>query len=126
MLPVNVKGKPNVHELSVALSILDEVCEAALEERVESVQTVRVRVGALSGISPDALRFAWELAAADTVAAGSELRVDVVPLVVSCERCGVETHPPAGGGFVCGVCGAVAPTIVQGRGLELVGVEVPA
>ncbi len=114
-----------MHELSVALSILDQIEESAAREGIERVSAVHLRVGALSGIAPDALLFAWDLASADTVAASSVLRIEDVPLSVFCERCGAERAPPSGQGLVCPVCGEPSSTIVRGRELALVAIEVP-
>lgn len=114
-----------MHELSIALSLLDGVNEEAARQGIERVCAIRVRIGALSGIACDALRFSWDLAAADTLAAGSELKIELVPLVVYCERCRIEQSPPPGSGLVCPRCNAAAPNIVRGRELELIAMEVP-
>lgn len=114
-----------MHELSVALSLLDGVRETAARDRIERVLAVHVRVGALSGIAPEALRFSWELASAGTVAAESMLRIEDVPLVVFCERCAAERAPRPATGLVCPDCGSACPAILHGRELELVAMEVP-
>ena len=82
-----------VHELSVAMSLIEGVRETAAREGIDRVTAVHVRVGALSGIAPDALRFSWELATAGTLAADSALHIEDVPLAVFCERCAAERLP---------------------------------
>jgi hydrogenase nickel incorporation protein HypA/HybF len=114
-----------VHELSVALNLLEGVQESALRDGIERILAVHVRVGALSGIAPDALRFSWELATAGTVAADSALRIEDVPLVVYCERCAAERAPRPSSGLTCPSCGSACPTILRGRELQLVAMEVP-
>ena len=114
-----------MHELSVALNLLEGVQERATRDGIERILAVHVRVGALSGIAPDALKFSWELATAGTVAADSTLRIEDVPLVVFCERCATERAPRAATGLVCPSCGSACPTIVRGRELQLVAMEVP-
>ena len=59
-----------MHELSLAMGILDSVSEQAAKRGIERVSVVSLRVGAMSGVVRDSLRFSWELACADTVAAG--------------------------------------------------------
>jgi hydrogenase nickel incorporation protein HypA/HybF len=113
-----------VHELSVAMSLLDEIGAVAEREGATSVSTVRLKVGRLSGIARDALLFAWELARSDTVASNAELHIEDIDVVVFCPRCEQERPPVMGGGLVCSVCGAAAPSIVHGRELELVALEV--
>ena len=114
-----------MHELSVALDLLEGVQQTATRDGIDRILAVHVRIGALSGIAPDALRFSWELATAGTVAADSALRIEDVPLVVFCERCAAERAPRAASGLVCPACGSACPTIVRGRELQLVAMEVP-
>lgn len=114
-----------MHELSVALSLLEGVEETASRDGIAHVSMVRVRVGALSGISPDALRFSWELATTGTVAAESTLEIEDVPLAVYCDRCAKDREPRVAAGLMCPVCRNVCPTIVRGRELQLVAMEVP-
>jgi len=66
-----------MHELSIALSLVDCVCEELprIGDRV-SIRSVRVRVGSLSGVAPDALAFAFDVAAADSPIAGARLEID--------------------------------------------------
>lgn len=113
-----------MHELSVALSLLDEIGEAAAREGATVVSSVRLRVGRMSGIARDALVFAWDLARADTVAAAAELHIEDIEVAVFCQTCQAERRPLAGGGLACGTCGTIASSIVRGRELELVAMEV--
>lgn len=113
-----------MHELTLALSLLDEVGAAAEREGATRVASVRLRLGRMSGIVRDALLFSWELARADTIAATAELDIIDVPVAVWCPRCDAEREPREGGGLECGTCGAIAPTIVRGREMELVAMEV--
>lgn|SRR5580704_10854211 len=114
-----------MHEITVALSVLEGVQATALEQGIERVNVVHVRVGALSGIVRDALLFSWDVATAETVAEGSELRIEEIPLVVFCEYCEVERAPKPGSGLVCPDCGMSCPRIVSGREMQLVSMEVP-
>jgi len=64
-----------MHELGLAEGILAVVLDVAERERVERV---RVSVGALQRVTPDSLRFHFEVAAQDTLAANAVLDVEVV------------------------------------------------
>lgn len=66
-----------MHELSIAMSLVDAVCEELprLGDRV-SIRSVRVRVGPLSGVVPDALAFAFDVAAAESPLAGARLEIE--------------------------------------------------
>jgi len=68
-----------VHELSIAISLVDAVCDELprLGDRV-SVRRVLVRIGPLSVVVPDALQFAFDVAAEGTLIAGAYLDVEEV------------------------------------------------
>jgi hydrogenase nickel incorporation protein HypA/HybF len=114
-----------MHEISVALSLLEGVQSTADEQGIDRVCAVHVRVGALSGIVRDALIFSWDVVTAETICEGSELRVEEVPLVIFCERCGGERSPRPGSGLLCPECETVSPRVVSGREMQLVAMEVP-
>lgn len=113
-----------MHELSLALGILDNVTEQAASRGIERVSAVHLRVGAMAGIVRDSLRFSWELACANTVAAGARLDIEEVPLAVYCDRCGQEKTLER---IIlrCPDCGSPTPRIVRGRELHIVAMEVP-
>jgi hydrogenase nickel incorporation protein HypA/HybF len=115
-----------VHEISVALSLIEGIQETASKQGIGKVNAVHVRVGALSGIVRDALLFSWDVATENTVAAGSRLCIEEIPLVVFCERCEGERTPRPGTGLLCPDCGTPAPHIVRGREMQLIALEVPA
>ena len=65
-----------MHELSIAMSILESLEEEAARYPPESIEAVHIRVGALSGVVPQALRSAYELAAEVTPFAHSRLVIE--------------------------------------------------
>ncbi len=113
-----------MHELSLALGILDSISEQAARRGVTRVSAVHLRVGAMAGVVRDSLRFSWELACENTVAAGSRLDIEDVALAVYCERCAEEKTLDR---IVlrCPACGSPTPRIVRGREFHIVAMEVP-
>jgi hydrogenase nickel incorporation protein HypA/HybF len=113
-----------MHELSIAMSLIDAACEEA--ERLGNIQVeaLHLRLGALSGVVREALEFSFELAAEGTAIAGARLDVEEVPVVVFCPACRVERELPSLQSFRCPVCGTETPDVVRGRELELVSMEV--
>jgi hydrogenase nickel incorporation protein HypA/HybF len=112
-----------MHEVSIALAILQEITERSYGEDWKAVRTVRVRVGALTAVVPEALAFAWELAADGTIAQGSSLDIECLPLVVHCDACATERTLTETMVPCCPSCGRGA-NIVSGRELEIVSLEV--
>ena len=67
---------PAMHELAVTQSVVDAVMERTGEQRVLEV---RLRVGRLSGVLPDALRFCFDLVTDGTPLQGAVLDIEEPP-----------------------------------------------
>ena len=107
-----------MHELSIAHAIVTTVT-AALPPDAERATEVRVRIGVLSGVVPDALQFAYEVAVDHTPLADTVLVIESVPVVVHCSDCAADTTLAGATGFVCGHCGQPCGDVRQGRDLEV-------
>lgn len=103
-----------MHELSIAEAIVSTVLEAVGDA---SVETVEVTVGALAGVVPSALEFAWQVATDRTALAGSSLEIEYVPTVIFCAGCDALVRPEVG--FMCPTCGALSGDLRAGRELEV-------
>lgn len=76
-----------MHELSIMQGIFDIVMENAAQHQLTRVKSVRVVVGDLSGVEPDALSFAFDFFANNTLAKGAEFVINTVPITGKCRRC---------------------------------------
>jgi hydrogenase nickel incorporation protein HypA/HybF len=113
-----------VHELSIAVTLVELAAERVAEIGAARVDAVHVRLGALSGVVEEALRFSFDLAAGGTSLDGARLVVERVPVVVFCAACGAERVLAEPLRFRCPVCGAPAGDLVRGREIELTALEV--
>jgi hydrogenase nickel incorporation protein HypA/HybF len=111
-----------MHELSVCLSILDQVRSIAAERNADRVQRIEIRIGPLSGVEPDLLRSAWPMASAGTIAVDADLLIDEAEIVVRCSTCDAET-PAVANRLVCGQCGDFRTTVISGDEMILQRVE---
>jgi len=111
-----------MHELSIALSMLEQI-EVEAARHPGTVRAVQVKVGVLSGVDCDALRFAWEIAREGTELAATTLEIERVPLLVRCPACGV-THTPDVYAVLCPTCVTPEQDILAGRELELTSLEI--
>ena len=112
-----------MHELSIALSVVDLAREEA-ERHAGRVCAVHLRIGALAGVAAEALLASYEMACAETPLEGSRLLIEEVPVVVFCERCEAQRPLESLQSFCCPECGAPVSRIEQGRELELVALEI--
>ncbi|BAM03493.1 hydrogenase maturation nickel metallochaperone HypA/HybF [Phycisphaera mikurensis] len=111
-----------MHELSVAISIVDSLKDVLEEEDGGKVSSVSVAVGAHAGVVIEALRYAWGPATCGTPLEGSVLDVEAVPATVWCGRCASESVLP-GVRLSCPACGAATPVLLSGKELDLLSFE---
>lgn len=112
-----------MHEMSIAHGLVESVTDAAAARGAFRVTRVAVRIGRVSGVVPEALAFAWDVATAGTAAAGATLEIEPVPLTLRCGDCGEITLDDTLPRFVCPRCGDPA-VVVRGRELELTLMEI--
>ena len=112
-----------MHELSIALSILDVAGEEVERRGGPRVEAIHLRLGPLAGVVPEALVSAYELAREATPFATSRLVIEEVPIVVYCANCDAERPVRSMQDFCCAVCGAAASKLIHGRELELAALE---
>jgi hydrogenase nickel incorporation protein HypA/HybF len=115
-----------MHELSIALSIVDVAAEEARRHGADRVEAVHLRVGPLSGIVPRALLASYDLACAETPLAGSRLVIEDVPVLIYCQICRANSTVASIDSFRCSTCGTPSSDVVQGREIELAALELPA
>ena len=80
-----------MHELSITQGVVEAVTERTGSATVVSV---RLRVGRLSGVVPDAMRFCFELVTAGTPLEGAVLEIDRPEGRGACRTCGAEFALP--------------------------------
>ena len=112
-----------MHELSIATQIVDSL-NRDLAEQPGRILAVRLEVGMLSGVVPDALQFAWEIVCEGSRFKGSVLQIQEMPLVAHCSVCGVDRELPSIDCIRCPVCGDPASRIVSGQQLLIRSVEI--
>lgn len=111
-----------MHELSVCLSLLEQVGIIAAQKESTRVTRIEVRVGPLSGVEVELLRNAWPMASAGTIAVDAELVIEAADVVVRCSICDAES-PARPNRLVCGQCGDFRTNLVSGDEMILQRVE---
>lgn len=111
-----------MHELSVCLSLMQQVEGIARERDAEKVARITLSIGPLSGVEPDLLQHAYPVAAAGTVAEDAELILQSSDVVVRCSQCDTETTVTPNK-LLCGSCGDFRTRVVSGDELILMSVE---
>lgn len=106
-----------MHEMGIVLQIL-EIAVASIPREMHDcrVSSLKVKIGKLTAVVPESLRFCFDIAVQDTPLAGARLEIEEVPVVVNCCDCGavmmIERSP-----FLCARCRSGSLEIVSGREL---------
>jgi len=111
-----------MHELSVCLSLLEQVQAIAAERGAIHVTRIELKVGPLSGVEAELLRNAWPLASADSIAVNAEFIIEEAAILVRCSSCEAETAATANR-LVCDACGDFHTTVISGNEMILQRVE---
>jgi len=112
-----------MHEMGIANSVLESVRIEARRFPGRHIYKVGVRIGELSGVDPDAMRFCFEALVRDTDLEPLALEVDYRPRRHECRSCG-RSFAPRSGDWMCPHCGAAESQFIEGDELELAYLEV--
>ncbi len=113
-----------MHELSIALNLIELAEDAARSAGARSVEVVHLRLGVMAGVVNDALLFGYEVACRGTLLEGSRLVIEDVPLVVYCPSCRRESTLASIQSLQCPHCGTFTADVRSGTELQLVSLEI--
>ncbi len=113
-----------MHEASIIMSILDTVTHQCQKEGYHSISSISLQIGKASGILPDALLFAFDIAKAETIARDAELIIDKVPIGGICSKCNKEFDTDEAFIFECPYCGSDSVKITRGYEMNIIEMEV--
>lgn len=107
-----------MHELAITQSVVDAVTERIGDARVS---VIRLRVGRLSGVLPDAMQFCFEMIVAGTALEGAAMEIDEPEGRARCRSCGTDfTLPDL---ILLCDCGSADVEVLAGRELTVASVE---
>lgn len=111
-----------MHELALCESVLDIVCRHAATHGVTRITVVRLELGALSCVDPDAIEFCFAAVADGTIAEGARIDIERVAGEAWCLDCGamvtlIERYDP------CPRCGGHHLRIAQGDEMRVKELE---
>jgi len=113
-----------MHELSIALSMIEMATEESRKRGGVKVDALHLKLGTFSGVVKDALLFSWEVACQGTPLENSRLVIEEVPVVVHCADCNADRMLDSINNFVCSVCNAPTNEILQGKELQVTALEI--
>jgi hydrogenase nickel incorporation protein HypA/HybF len=107
-----------MHELAITQSVVEAVAARTGAARVAAV---RLRVGKLSGVLPDAMRFCFDVVVAGTSLEGASLEIEQPEGRARCRTCAADftLDDPI---LLC-PCGSADVEVVAGRELVVASVR---
>jgi hydrogenase nickel incorporation protein HypA/HybF len=114
-----------MHEMGLAMQIAEIALSSIPEDMGGNtrVERVNLKVGKLTAVVPESLKFCFEIIIQDTPLAGSELVIEDIPVTARCRDCSREWIVNAAV-FRCETCGSGAIEILSGKELDVVSIEI--
>ena len=107
-----------MHEMSLMESVREIVEADARTQRASRVTAVRLRIGALATVDPEALRFAFDVVMKGGCAAGAALEIESAPGAGWCWDC-AQTVTVGAGALCCPQCGGSKLEITGGTEMRV-------
>jgi hydrogenase nickel incorporation protein HypA/HybF len=108
-----------MHELSIAIEILDIVQKEAAKHGAAVVRQVNLRVGDLSGVETESLAFSFDAVKGEKeLTRDSVLSIERIPVKIQCTPCD-EVFMGTGHMVVCPKCEGLDTKLLQGDELEI-------
>lgn len=114
-----------MHELSIAMHLVEQVVEVAQLNHMPRVDEVELETGILRQIIPELMQTAFKEATQETLADGAVLKITEKQAKARCQRCGLEFEPEIDD-FLCPKCRVADVEILSGNDIILKSVSCQA
>ena len=113
-----------MHEVSIAQSLLDLAEGYCRENNYKAINSLKVSIGTLSGVMPDALQFAFTVMKKGTMADNAGLIIDEIPVGGTCRECKKDFSVESQFVIECPLCKGTNFVITRGREMHISEMEV--
>jgi hydrogenase nickel incorporation protein HypA/HybF len=111
-----------MHEFDIVQNLLTLIKKYAEDHHAETVISVKIKLGRLSGVEPYLLKTAFDTFKQDTIAAGAQLIMDVRDVLIKCRECNQQSILEEFI-FICPSCGSIDIETIDGEGMTLEQLE---
>jgi hydrogenase nickel incorporation protein HypA/HybF len=112
-----------MHEIGLMQQALDIALARATAAGAQRVHTITMRIGAESGVVPEVIVFAFDVATRGTIAEGAQLAIEDVALACFCAACGLE-FVPQDALHECPDCHRLGAEVRRGHEFEIRSLDV--
>lgn len=107
-----------MHELSIAMSIVDIASRQAEAASAEKVTQIELDIGMLSGIELESLEFALSVATRDSMFEFTNFKINRIDALCECRAC-KHLYAPGADFGPCPNCGKHEPEFIKGKELQI-------
>ena len=80
-----------MHEVSIALGMVDELTRIARENNAKKITLIKLKIGKMSGIVIDSLKFAFDAIKLEhPIMTSAEIIINEIPLIYECNECNTK------------------------------------
>ena len=114
-----------MHEVSIAIGMVDELVRIARENNARKITTVSLKIGRMSGIVVDSLKFAFDAVKLEhPLLSSAEMQIEEVPLVYECNSCKNVFQPDETYFPSCPECKSYSLKLLSGEEMDIANLEV--
>ena len=111
-----------MHEVSIAEEIKDVVIQKLRENKGKKVKRIKLLIGEMTSIVPDALKFAFDIVSKQTPMENALIHIKVLKARAKCKTCSKE-FTIKDYAFICPGCNSPDVEIIQGREMIIQTIE---
>lgn len=111
-----------MHEMSITEDILAIIRGEMKKYSLTRLVSVKLRIGELTAIDPESLRFCFDACIKKTGLDGASLEIEDVPLTGRCSRC-AATWKVTDLAMICPACRSTDVEKIAGTELDIISIE---
>ena len=112
-----------MHEVSIMEQTIQIALENAHQQNANKIHRLKMRLGEMSGVVPEALNFAFDVVTEGTIAEGAILEIENIPIQCYCGHC-QQNFSPSDLFYECPHCHQLSTQILAGKEIELSSLEI--
>ena len=103
-----------MHEMSYCIKLVNMALDA-VDTSDETIESLSVSIGEMTGIVPEYLHKYFPEATKNTALEGAVLDIHMMPVIIKCKACGKEYTPSKENSYKCPSCLDHNGDLLQGR-----------
>lgn len=111
-----------MHEVSIIGDLFQIIEEQIIENKLKKITKVVLSVGEFTCVEEEALRFAFQAYAQDTLVEGAQFVIEKIKATAYCQQCS-SSFEVSFTNKICPTCGAYSSKILTGYELQLESLE---